>query len=218
MVRLLCVLIGYFMGMISCSYIVGKIHGVDIRKHGSGNLGATNTMRALGKKAGFLVMFLDFAKVVIAVIIVRFLFPESYANEKFLVQTYTLLGCILGHDFPFYLKFKGGKGCACISGFAIFFYPFTAMILASLFAILLIITKYISLGTMFLYVSFTAVIIFWGQTGRLDLEPTQLMEVYAIYIFLIVITVIRHRTNIKRIIDGNENKTYLIKKMKKNDK
>ena len=217
MIRLFCVLIGYLLGMISCSYIVGKLHGVDIRKHGSGNLGATNTMRALGKKAGFLVMFLDFAKVVIAVVIVRLLFSEAYANEKFFLQSYTLLGCILGHDFPFYLKFKGGKGCACIGGFAIFFYPYVAMVLATLFAILLIITKYISLGTMFLYVSFTAVIIFCGQTGRLEADQNHLPEIYAIYLFLIVITIIRHRSNIKRIIDGNENKTYLIKKMKKNE-
>ena len=70
---------------------------------------------------------------------------------------------------------------------------------------------------MFLYVSFTVVVVFWGQTGRLEVEQSHLPEVYAIYLFLIVITIIRHRSNIKRIIDGNENKTYLIKKMKKNE-
>lgn len=215
MVRLWCILIGYFVGAISCSYIVGRINGVDIRQHGSGNLGATNTMRALGKKAGILVMLLDFAKIVIVVLLVGLLFGADYPNESFLLQTYALLGCILGHDFPFYLKFKGGKGCACLVGYIVFFHPFEALFLAVIFIGLYFLTHYVSLCTMSLYASFLVVVIIWGQTGTLGLGHNQLIEVYAIYVLLLVITLLKHTSNIKRMVKGEENKTYLKKKKNK---
>lgn len=214
MVRIYCFLIGYFIGVISFAYIIGKIKGENIQQKGSGNLGATNTMRVLGKKAGFVVMFLDFLKIAIAITLVNLLFGESFHNEIFLLHTYALAGGILGHDFPFYLKFKGGKGCACLSGYIIFFHPILAIFLATAFFLILHITHYMSVCTMSLYAFFGAIVIFCGQKGMLGLEHGQLVEVYLIYILLFVITLIKHTSNIKRIIKNEENKTYLIKKRK----
>lgn len=215
MTNIYCLLIGYFAGTISFAYILGKIKGVDIRKKGSGNLGATNTMRALGKKAGIAVMLLDFSKIIMAVVLVSILFSDAYASEKFLLQTYTLAGCILGHDFPFYLKFKGGKGCACLGGFIIFFHPFIAMVLIWLFIFVFCVTHYMSVCTMSLYAAFGATVVILGQKGMLGLAGSQLHEVYVIYLILFVITIIKHTSNIKRIVNGQENKTYLSKKAKK---
>ena len=212
MVRLFCFLIGYFVGMISSSYIVGKINGIDIRQHGSGNLGATNTMRALGKKAGLTVMFLDFAKIILIVLLVRMLFGSAMPDDRFLIQTYALLGCIFGHDFPFYLKFKGGKGCACLVGYIVIFHPVQAIALTVIFISVFLVTHYVSLCTMVLYATFLISVIIFGQLGLLELTTEHLLEVYIIYIILFIITLLKHRSNIKRIIAGNENKTYLKKK------
>ena len=215
MIRLYCFLIGYFIGMISFSYILGRIKGVDIRKKGSGNLGATNTMRALGKKAGVMVMLLDFAKMVAAVLVVSLLFADAYANSKFLLQTYTLAGCIMGHDFPFYLKFKGGKGCACLGGFIIFLHPIIAMVLIWPYILVFCITHYMSVCTISLYITFGVTVVILGQKGMWGLESSQLIEVYVIYLLLLLITILKHISNIKRIINGQENKTYLTKQVKK---
>lgn len=215
MVRLYCFLIGYFIGVISFAYIIGKIKGVNIQQKGSGNLGATNTMRVLGKKSGIIVMLLDFMKIVTAILLVNFLFGAEFHNEIFLLHTYTLAGGILGHDFPFYLKFKGGKGCACLGGYLIFFHPFLAIFLAIAFFLILHITHYMSVCTMSLYAFFGAIVIICGHNGMLGLEHGQLIEVYLIYILLFVITIIKHTSNIKRIIKKEENKTYLLKKSNK---
>jgi len=216
MIRLLCFLIGYLVGMISSSYIVGKINGIDIRQHGSGNLGATNTMRALGKKAGLTVMLLDFAKIILIVLLVRALFSSAMPDDRFLLQTYALLGCIFGHDFPFYLKFKGGKGCACLGGYILFFHPVQAIALAAIFISVFLITHYVSLCTMVLYATFLISVIIFGQLGRLEIISEHLIEVYIIYIILFIITLLKHHSNIKRIINANENKTYLKKKKTSN--
>lgn len=214
MTRLFCLLIGYFIGTISSAYIIGKLNGIDVRQHGSGNLGATNTMRALGKKAGVAVMLLDFAKVILAVLLVRLLFGSTFPDDRFLIQTYTLLGCILGHDFPFYLKFKGGKGCACMGGYIIFFHPIQAIVHASIFAIIYLLTHYVSLCTMFLYFTFFISVLILGSNQLLEITSEHLIEVNIIYAVLLIITILKHKTNIQRMINHTENKTYLKKKTK----
>lgn len=214
MTRLFCLLIGYFIGTISSAFIIGKLNGVDVRQHGSGNLGATNTMRTLGKKAGVTVMLLDFAKVILAVLLVRLLFGSAFPNDRFLLQTYTLLGCILGHDFPFYLKFKGGKGCACMGGYIIFFHPIQAIVHAAIFIMIYFLTHYVSLCTMFLYFTFFISVIILGSNQILEISSEHLIEVNIIYAVLLIITLLKHKSNIQRIIDHTENKTYLKKKTK----
>ena len=110
MERIICLLIGYACGLFQTAYIMGKIYHTDIRKQGSGNLGSTNVMRTLGKKAGVLNLLCDCLKCVAAILIVRALFGDRYAEILPLLSLYAAAGCILGHNFPFYLNFKGGKG------------------------------------------------------------------------------------------------------------
>ena len=124
MVRILCLAIGYLFGLFQTSYIYGRMHGIDIRKHGSGNAGTTNTLRVLGKKAGAIVLFCDIMKTGLAMVLVRILFKNSYGDILPLLSLYAGAGAILGHNFPFYLRFKGGKGIACTAGLIIFFHPY----------------------------------------------------------------------------------------------
>ena len=116
MIRLICVAIGYVFGLFQTSYIYGKMHGIDIRTQGSGNAGTTNALRVLGKKAGAITFLGDALKCVAAVLLVQALFGASHGDIRPLLALYAGAGVILGHNFPFYLGFKGGKGIAASAG------------------------------------------------------------------------------------------------------
>ena len=124
MERLICIAIGYACGLFQTAYILGKIYHIDIRKQGSGNLGSTNVLRTLGKKAGALNLLCDCLKCIAAILIVRAIFGNSYGDILPLLSLYAAAGCILGHNFPFYLNFKGGKGVAASVGLVIAFSVF----------------------------------------------------------------------------------------------
>ena len=119
MERLICIIIGYVFGLFQTSYIYGRLHGIDIRKCGSGNAGTTNMLRTLGTKAGAITLLGDAFKCVIAVLVVRMLFAGKYPDMLPLLSIYTAAGVVLGHNFPFYMNFKGGKGIAATAGFLI---------------------------------------------------------------------------------------------------
>ncbi len=106
--RIICLAVGYVCGLFQTSYIYGKKSGIDIREHGSGNAGTTNALRTLGKKAGALTLLGDCLKCVLAVLIARLLFGDHQGADLLALELYAGAGCILGHNFPFYLKFKGG--------------------------------------------------------------------------------------------------------------
>ena len=122
MERLICIVIGYACGLFQTAYILGKIYHIDIRKQGSGNLGSTNVLRTLGKKAGALNLLCDCLKCIAAILIVRAIFGNSYGDILPLLSLYAATGCILGHNFPFYLNFKGGKGVAASVGLVMLFF------------------------------------------------------------------------------------------------
>ena len=103
-------LIGFIFGLFQTGYFYGKTQGVDIRKMGSGNAGSTNALRTMGIKAGMITLLGDCFKCVIAVLVVRGIYGQSHADILPLLSLYTGFGAVLGHNFPFYLKFKGGKG------------------------------------------------------------------------------------------------------------
>lgn len=110
MERIICLVIGYAFGLVQTGYIYGRLHGTDIRKFGSGNSGSTNALRVMGKKAGAVVLLGDVAKSVLACLLVRVLFGKSQPDMVPLLVIYAGLGVVLGHNYPFYLKFKGRKG------------------------------------------------------------------------------------------------------------
>lgn len=116
MERIICLAIGYLFGMFQTSYIIGKIHHMDIRQYGSGNAGTTNALRTLGKKAGAMTLIGDMLKCVIAILIVDAVFKNRYQEILPLLGMYTAAGCVLGHNFPFYLGFRGRQGNCSFSG------------------------------------------------------------------------------------------------------
>ena len=217
--RPICLLIGYAFGLIQSAVIYCNMKGVDIRSVGSGNAGTTNTLRALGPKAGFTVLFADMLKCIAAVIVssivCRFLLGDSYADMKYLLKIYTAAGCVLGHDFPFYTNFRGGKGIACTAGYIVAFKP--SFILGGLLGFLIPfnITHYVSLGSLCLYTVFFIQLIVEGQMGLLgNISQANLIEIYIIAFAMTALAFYQHRTNIGRLIRGEERKTYIWKKNK----
>ena len=213
MERLICVAIGYLFGLFQTGYIYGMIDHVDIRKHGSGNAGTTNALRTLGWKAGVITFIGDCLKCVLAVVLVRFIFIQDIRVE--LYAMYTGLGAVLGHNFPFYLKFKGGKGIASTAGLILAVNPVMFLIIAVVFIGIVWFTQYVSLGSLVIMSLFVIMVIISGQAGWLLLPTSNLMEYYAIVIALAALAFWRHRANIKRLATGTENKTDLRKIGKK---
>ncbi len=213
MIRIVCVLIGYVFGLFQSSYIYGKLHGIDIKQHGSGNAGTTNTLRVLGKKAGAIVLICDMIKCGLAILLVRFLFKDSYADILPLLALYAAAGTILGHDFPFYLGFKGGKGIACTAGLIVFFHPYLILPQIITFFGTFFATHYVSLGSLLVNLVLIAEMIIFGQMGVFgELSQTVLNEMYIITVLLAALAFWGHRANIVRLINKNERKTYLTKK------
>ena len=210
--RLVCIAIGYVCGWFQTSYIYGKAHGIDIRDYGSGNAGTTNALRTLGRKAGAITFLGDCFKCVVAVLIVWLIFGKTQGENFKLLGLYAAAGTILGHNFPFYLKFRGGKGIAATAGL-LFSFDWRLMLVAlAVFLLVFFTTHYVSLGSLMVYVVFVGGLFFMGQTGQFDMEPARIHEMYGLGLFLAGLAVWKHRANIVRLIHGNENKTYLKKK------
>lgn len=213
MVRLLCLVIGYVFGLFQTAYFYGKSKGIDIREHGSGNAGTTNALRVLGRKAGLIVFAGDCLKCILAVVLVRILFGESYGDSIYLLCIYTAAGAILGHNFPFYMGFKGGKGIAATAGFVLSFHPIFIPVGLILFFGTFFLTHYVSLGSLLVYVGFMTQLIICGQCGLFgSMTNAELIEMYIVGFLLAVMAFWKHRENIKRLLHGEERKTYLSKK------
>ena len=116
MERLICVLVGYVFGLIQTGYLYGKKNGVDLRKKGSGNAGTTNALRTMGWKAGGVTLLGDCFKCVAAVVVVHMIYGKTHTDMMPLLSMYAGMGVVLGHNYPFYLNFKGGKGIAATAG------------------------------------------------------------------------------------------------------
>ena len=165
MVRLICLLIGYVFGLFQTAFIYGKAHGIDIREKGSGNAGTTNTLRVFGTKAGLLVFAGDCLKCIFAVLLVRLLFGQSHGDIIYLLCLYTAAGAILGHNYPFYMGFRGGKGIAVTAGFVLSFHPYFIILGVLMFFGIFFATHYVSLGSLLVYVSLLIEMIICGQCG-----------------------------------------------------
>ena len=209
MERLICIVIGYALGLIQTGYICGKVQNIDIRDHGSGNAGTTNTLRTLGWKAGLITLLGDCFKCVAAVAIAKALFPGEAEN---LFGIYAAFGVILGHNYPFYLKFQGGKGIASTAGLIISTNWIMVLTCATIFSVTVAITKYVSLGSILVMIAYIIQVVIFGQMGMFDLSGPLLYEYYAIAVILTVMAIFRHRKNIVRLLNGTENKLGADKK------
>ncbi len=212
MERLISLAIGYVLGMIQTAFIYGKINGIDIREHGSGNAGTTNTLRVLGKKAGLIVFIFDVLKAILAIVAVRLIYSDSHSEMMPLLSLYAGAGAILGHNFPFYLKFRGGKGIAATAGLILAFdWRFTIVGVIVFFSIFFI-THYVSLGSLLVYVAFMTELIIFGKFNLFHMEQPLIYELCAVGAFLSIMAFVKHRANIVRLVHGEERKTYLTKK------
>ena len=214
MERIVCLVIGYVFGLFQTAYIYGKLHGIDIRNYGSGNAGTTNTMRVLGTKAGILVLFGDIAKCILAIVIAGLIFDKTHPDMIYLLKIYAAAGAILGHNFPFYLHFKGGKGIAATAGMILAFHPYFIPVAVVLFFGIFFTTHYVSLGSLILYAGFFIEMVVLGQTGVFGMSQPLLIELYVVTAVLTVMAYYKHRENIKRLLSGTERKTYLSHKNK----
>lgn len=215
MERIFCLAIGYVFGLFQTAYFYGKAHGIDIREHGSGNSGTTNTLRVLGTKAGLIVFAGDCLKCMIAVWIVRLTFGRLHPDMIYLLCLYAGMGAILGHNYPFYMHFRGGKGIAATAGMILSFHPyFIVMGVIGFFGIFFL-THYVSLGSLLVYAGFLVEMVICGELGVFgEMSRMQLAEMYVITAFLTALAYWKHRENIKRLLSGTERRTYLFKKNK----
>lgn len=215
MIRLVCLMIGYVFGCFQTSYIYGRMHGIDIRKYGSGNAGTTNSLRVLGKKAGIIVLLCDMLKTGLAMMLVRILFRDRYGDILYLLAIYAAAGTVLGHNFPCYLGFKGGKGIACTAGLIVFFHPYMVLPQAISFLTIFFTTHYVSLGSLVTELLLIAEMVIFGQLGVFGMSQEALYELYLVTVLLAALAFWGHRENIKRLLRGEERKTYLTKKENK---
>lgn len=187
----------YFVGSIPTAYIIGKIQNIDIRKVGSGNVGATNTARILGKKWAILVLIVDILKGLTAVFLARLILKEENPHGGYILMAG--LFSVLGHIFPIWLNFKGGKGVATVCGIVIALSPFQAYIAFSIFITTIYISKFVSLssilGAISLPISFF-----------LFFNFEQNSVLFYFFAALAVIISVMHVKNIKRLLNGTESK------------
>lgn len=209
--RIICILIGYACGLFQTSYIYGKIKHIDIRDYGSGNAGTTNALRTLGKKAGAVTFIGDIMKPVIAMFICYLLFRNSTQDYIKALCLYAGAGAVLGHVFPVYLGFRGGKGIATLGGVAIWFSVssgiwFALPISIAIFVLAVCVTKYVSLGSILMLLSYLIQLVIYGQTQICNIMTPYLYECYALFFILCAIAIYKHHGNIKRLLNGTENK------------
>lgn len=216
MERIICLVIGYAFGMFQTSYIYGKIRGIDIRNYGSGNAGTTNTLRVLGFKAGILVLAGDIVKSILAVVAASLIFGKTHSDMIYLLKLYAAAGAILGHNFPFYLKFKGGKGIAATAGLVLSFHPYFIPVAVVIFFGIFFTTHYVSLGSLILYAGILIEMVVLGQMGVFGMTQPLLNEMYVVTALLTIMAYYKHKENIKRLLSGTERKTYLSHKNEEN--
>jgi glycerol-3-phosphate acyltransferase PlsY len=187
-------ILSYLIGAIPFAYIISKVFkNIDIRKHGSGNPGATNVYRTVSKPLGILTFICDALKGFVPVFFVTLINPSSY-----LIVLLVALVTILGHIYTIFLNFKGGKGVATGCGIFLAINPVATLICLAVFAIILALSKYVALASIFAAITLPISLFLLGAT----------IEVVIFSIFIAGIVIFRHMSNIKRILNGTENKIF----------
>lgn len=200
----LIAVLSYLLGSVNFGIILSrKIEKDDVRHHGSGNAGSTNMLRSYGKKMAALTIIGDMLKVAVAIIIARFIIgAEDYNGYVIFIKSFAGLFCVLGHIFPCYFSFKGGKGVATCGGMVFMIDWRIGLILLAVFIITVAITKWVSLGSIIMAVLYPILMFAFYRS----LWITVISAVFA------VIVIVAHRTNIKKLINGTESKISFSKK------
>ncbi|MBI3500336.1 MAG: glycerol-3-phosphate 1-O-acyltransferase PlsY [Bacteroidetes bacterium] len=200
-------LTAYLLGSIPSAVWIGKFfYGVDVRQHGSGNAGATNTFRVLGKRAGVPVLFFDVLKGWLAVKVSYFV-ADMLGREEFLSLELTLgAAAIIGHIFPVFASFKGGKGVAALLGVTLAIHPLSAVVGIGVFFLIFLTTHFVSLSSILAGMSF--------PVSLMILFPVSSSALILFSLFTPAILLVTHQKNIERLLRREESKVYLFKKKK----
>ncbi|WP_242929419.1 glycerol-3-phosphate 1-O-acyltransferase PlsY [Pontibacter vulgaris] len=204
LIAILCIA-AYLIGSISTAVWLGKAYyGIDIRQHGSGNSGATNTFRVLGKKPGTIVMLIDIFKGWVATSLAGLLVIFNAIEPDNLVIFQLILGAlaVVGHIFPVYERFKGGKGVATLLGMMLAIQPQVALVCMLIFVIVLLTSKYVSLGSMIAALAFPILLLL----PRFH-PDNPILIIFGFVLFAMV--VLTHRKNINRLLTGEESKANI---------
>jgi acyl phosphate:glycerol-3-phosphate acyltransferase len=194
-------LISYLLGSIPAGYFAGRLAGTDIRKHGSGNIGATNVTRVLGKRYGYPVFLFDFLKGLGAVRLSILIGRNDTGDLDFLqlVELVAAVSCVLGHSFPVWLGFRGGKGVATSAGALFGMMPFTALVVIAVWITTFQVTRYVSVASMVAAVSVPITVAIMAQFKKTDDR---------VFLYFCVVMaagiVVRHRSNLIRLMRGTE--------------
>ena len=202
-----CFILGYIFGNIPNGYLYAKSQGVDIYHQGSGNPGSTNVLRTLGKRAGITVLLMDIAKCMVPIfLMILFLKPEN-EDQKTLILMLTGIGAILGHNFPILPGVKGGKGVACTGALLIALAPLYTLGLLCFFILIVLTTKYVSLGSVLSVFVFFLSVLLMGKSGILfPFSEAIYLPMCGLSLFLALLCLFQHRENMKRLMNGTENK------------
>lgn len=205
MKELLLIVIAYLIGSIPTAIWLSKAYfGIDIREYGSGNSGATNTFRVLGSRWGSLVMFVDILKGVVATslyILLPYYLTDEWERTNFMIGLG--LAAVLGHIFPIWADFRGGKGVATLFGMIIAIQPLVAACCVGVFILVLYLTRFVSLSSILASVAFAVFILFVFN------EKETLYRAFAIAVTMTVL--LTHQKNISRLLRGNESKVPILK-------
>ena len=203
--EVLLIVLAYLIGSIPTAVWISKyFFGIDIREWGSGNSGATNTYRVLGAKWGTIVMAVDMIKAIIAVKL-ALLLPYSFESDIYMVNMQLGLGlaAVLGHIFPIWADFRGGKGVATLFGMVLGIQPNVALCCVGVFILVLYLTRWVSLSSILASIAFPVFILVIFN------EPEKLYRVFAITVAMLVL--LTHQKNIGRLIKGSESKVPILK-------
>ena len=207
LIRILLILFGYVFGLFQTGWFYGKHVGVNLKESGSGNTGATNALRVLGVKAGLVVLVFDALKAAVPCLLVHFFMPADGSALRTAYVLYAGLGAILGNNYPFFLKFNGGKGVAALLGVVLAVDYQAALLLLALFFILAFVTRYVSLA------SVTCCLLLMGYAflyNRMNYAPAcwtdRTIEVLVLMMLIPGLVIFRHSANIKRLFNGTENR------------
>lgn len=216
--RLFCfcaLIIGYLFGLFQSAYILSKAKNIDIYSRGSGNPGTTNMFRVMGIGFGILTFVLDIVKVVAAVFLTQFIFLNllHLPIDPIALKLYAGLGAVLGHNFPFYLRFKGGKGVAATCAVYICLGDWKLILIGlCVFVLIFLLTRYVSLASMIVVIVCMAEFLISTRIGWIHVDPKWLPDCIVIMVLFAVMVLVTHRQNIGRLIHGKESKFYFKKK------
>ncbi len=223
----LCPVLAFLCGSIPFGLLIAKVKGIDIRLHGSGNIGATNVLRFVGKKYGITCLILDalkgFIPVLVAVSLIRiterlpqlaFPFPETWilelpAAKAFTAQLFhilTALAAVLGHNYSPWVGFKGGKGIATSAGVFLALMPVGVLLLVCVWLAVFLVTRYVSIASIVAAVALPMITIYGSWTHGRIADGTWNKPLFALSVVISVLAIWKHRTNIRRLREGTEHR------------